>query len=394
MGLDPERHAGQLLQCLNQDKQRIGLLLGAGCPYSVKTDSGDPLITDIRGLTELIGGILSGGSFKVHWDNLCSQFREDYNREPNIEDILSRVRGLKDYVGNGEVRGFSKAVLTDLEEMICKEIKDCVSKILPSKSTPFHSLANWIGSINRAEPIEIFTTNYDLLLEQSLEDMRVPFFDGFVGAHHPFFDAYAIENDILPPRWARLWKIHGSISWRSGTVDRTFKVWRTDINQGGNAVIHPSHLKYEESRKMPYLAMMDRLKRFLSTPSSVLIIVGYSFNDQHLNDLILQGLQGTPSSAVFGLLYNSLTSYPVAESMSSQRGNLSLISRDGAIFGTKKHSWVKTSEIPDSNLPEGIVKWSKEDGASDLWSASFHLGDFRCFGAFLQQISGAKDLTA
>ena len=391
MGLDPERHASQLLQCLNRDKQRIGLLLGAGCPYSVKTENGEPLIPDIAGLTELISSKISTGRCAPHWQNVCAQLREDYAKEPNVEDILSRVRGLKDYVGIGEVRGLNKVVLSELEEIICREIKECVSKTLPSKLSPFHNLATWIGSIDRSEPVEIFTTNYDLSLEQALEDMRIPFFDGFIGSRDPFFDAYAIENDKLPPRWARLWKIHGSINWRSGIIDGSFKVWRTDIDKGGNAVIHPSHLKYEESRKMPYLAMMDRLRKFLHTPSSVLIIVGYSFNDQHLNDLIRQGLQGTSSSAAFALLYDALGQYPTGEALSIERSNLSLIAKDGAIFGTKKHSWVRVTEIPDSNLPEGTIRWTRGNGETHPWCSTFHLGDFSYFGKFLQQISGIKE---
>ena len=44
-------------------------------------------------------------------------------------------------------------------------------------------------------------------------------------------------------------------------------------------LIYPSHLKYEQSRKMPYLAMIDQLNRFIRQPNSLLIVSGYSFND-------------------------------------------------------------------------------------------------------------------
>ncbi len=35
-------------------------------------------------------------------------------------------------------------------------------------------------------PIELFTTNYDLLLEEALEDEEIPYFDGFVGSKKSF----------------------------------------------------------------------------------------------------------------------------------------------------------------------------------------------------------------
>ena len=41
-----------------------------------------------------------------------------------------------------------------------------------------------------------------------------PHFDGFVGSREPFFDIASIEQDEIPRRWARLWKLHGSINWQ------------------------------------------------------------------------------------------------------------------------------------------------------------------------------------
>lgn len=393
MSNDPERQASQILQCLTQDKKPLGLLLGAGCPYSVKDESDNCLIPDIRGLTEIVKGNVCR-DYEAHWSKIYSQLEDDGCTEPNIEKILSHVRGLSEYAGTGEVRGLNKAVLIELENKICDEIKKCVRKALPDNSTSYHKLAAWIGSIDRSFPIEIFTTNYDLLIEQALEDHLIPFYDGFVGSRKPFFDPYTIEHDNLPPQWARLWKIHGSINWRSDIGDHTLEhkwnVWRTNAQDGGDVVIHPSHLKYEQSRKMPYLAMMDRLRKFLSTPSSALIIVGYSFNDKHLNDVIFQGLQGTPTAAVFALMYGQLESYSNALSLAKKRGNLSIIAQNGAVIGTKEELWKQIEEQPDTNFP-GIVEWNKEPD-NDLFNANFLLGDFNYFGTFLQDISGKKNV--
>jgi hypothetical protein len=199
MSDDPEREANQLLQCLKQDKKPLGLLLGAGCACSIKLKTNTPLIPDIRGLTEIVGKEVFCTKFKSPWEITYSQLIEDGMDKPNIEDILSRVRGLKDLAGSGDIRGLNKTILEELESTICKEIVKCVSKELPGKSTPYHNLASWIGSIGRMYPVEIFTTNYDLLTEEAFEDFRIPFFDGFVGARQPFFDAHAIEFTVFPP---------------------------------------------------------------------------------------------------------------------------------------------------------------------------------------------------
>jgi len=388
---DPETITNELLQCLIQDKKPIGILLGAGCPYSIKDTAGEPLIPDIRGLTDAVKSKLTAENCAESWQNICQQYNDDFSRAPNIEEILSRVRGLRDLAGGGQVRGLDKIKLESLESNICKEITNCANRKLADSSTPYHNLASWIGAVERSEPVEIFTPNYDLLVEQAFEELRLPYFDGFVGAHEPFFDPYAIEFDKLPPRWTRLWKLHGSINWRSRAVDGVVNVWRSGVAEGGDVVIHPSHLKYEQSRKMPYLALMDRLKRFLSTPSAALVIVGYSFADQHLNDVILQSLQGTPSAIAFALMFGPLGSYPNVVRSAKNRANLSLIAEDGAIIGTKQIVWKEVDEKPETLFP-GVIEWIPGEGEGTLWKVHCNLGDFRCLGTFLQGISGSKGL--
>jgi hypothetical protein len=386
---NPETIATELLQCLIQDKKPLGILLGAGCPYSIKDSADKPLIPDISGLTEVIKSKISGGDCSESWLNVCKQFSDDIGRSPNIEDILSRVRGLRDLAGTGQVRGLDKTKLENLEKKVCDEIKICADKKLISNSTPYHNLATWIGAIDRSEPVEVFTPNYDLLVEQAFEEVRLPYFDGFVGSNLPFFDPYAIEFDQLPPRWARLWKIHGSINWRSCTSDGGLKVWRSSVGEGGDVVIHPSHLKYEQSRKMPYLALMDRLRRFLSTPSSALVIIGYSFGDQHLNDVILQSLQGTPSAVAFALMFGPLSTNEKSVNIAKNRANMSLIAEDGAIIGTKQTVWKLVNEKSETSFPE-IIEWTSDAGGANSKKIHCNLGDFRCFGSFLQGISGTK----
>ena len=68
-------------------------------------------------------------------------------------------------------------------------------------------------------------------------------------------------------------------------------------------LIYPSHLKYEQSRKMPYLALIDHLSDFLKKDPALLITCGYSFNDEHLNSSLLNALKSNPSSTIIALLF-------------------------------------------------------------------------------------------
>jgi hypothetical protein len=39
------------------------------------------------------------------------------------------------------------------------------------------------------------------------------------------------------------------------------------------------------------------------------VTIGFSFDDAHINELIVQGIQGNPGAAVFALQYEELAIY-------------------------------------------------------------------------------------
>ena len=383
-GHDALRQINYLEQCLSSDKRPLALFLGAGCPLAVEAKDGTPLIPDIAGMTDEIKRHLSEckrlGSLL---SAIVDQFSKDGRPTPNLEDMLSHIRALKHVAGNEEVRGLSSNDLETLDSAICARVAQVANKPLPDHATPYHSIAHWSSAVQRDYAVEFFTTNYDLLLEQALENCRVTYFDGFAGSHSPFFDIRTMEEDRLPPRWARVWKLHGSLNWYHDPKKGVLRSSITNIELP--RVIHPSHLKYEESRRMPYLAMVDRLRTFLKQPSSVLITSGYSFRDQHLNEVITQGLEGSPSAITFGLLFEKLSNYDQAISLAKQRPNFSLLAQDGGVVGTHRAYWAaKEPEFVDSSTAPWIT-WNSsgnESGGGRL-APRFNLGDFLQLGSLM-----------
>ena len=203
-----------------------------------------------------------------------------------------------------------------------------------------------------------------------------------------------MESDSLPSRWARLWKVHGSINWWR---TKNNEVTRRDIGlDDDRQMIYPSHLKYDQSRRMPYLAMLDRLRAFLARGQGVLVTCGYSFSDQHLNEIILHGLRSNPTAMCFGLLRSPKAKYTEAFAKAKVTPNLSLLAADGAILGTLEREWRPSvqPEHPLHDISISTVK-SKTGDASDIERCKFLLGDFKYFGNFLaQQLSTPDDKTA
>ncbi len=388
----PYRQAVLLQQALAPSKMRVGFFLGAGCPLSIRVPDGDkskPLIPDIAGLTAHVRTQLEASDeHKAPFQTLIKRLDEAGNAKPTIEDLLSHIRALRDVVGKGNIDGLNADTLDVVDAEICATTTALVSARLPSDDTPYNRLASWVAAIERHYAVELFTSNYDLLVEQALETSRVPYFDGFVGSDRTFFDLPSIEHDRLPPRWARLWKVHGSINWwhtKDGSVQR-----RANSEEGDRLLIHPSHLKYLQSRRMPYLAMLDRLRTFLTQGQAVLVTCGYSFIDQHINEVILQGLSGNPLAICFGLIFGDRATCPEAVQKARTQANLNVLAVDGAVIGTIERDW---HSVPQSDHPlHGLAVQLRD---SDFRSSAskdrckFLLGDFKAFGEFLaHQLAG------
>jgi hypothetical protein len=374
---DAIRHVRDLRLSLAQGRAPLGLLLSAGCAVAVK-DGGEPLIPDIAGMTAKLEETVGSGVAKDAFAKLTECLDEDGATDANVEKWLSQVRAMREVAGSGEVRGLSTSELEALEKAITDGIVELADKSLPNSSTPFHNVAAWAGAMERDAPVEIFTTNYDLLLEEAFEGHRSAYFDGFVGAREPFFDnasvSYADESP-LPPRFTRLWKLHGSMNWyeaEEGTVTRS----QRDL--GTRRLIHPSHLKYDESRQMPFLALLDRLRAFLGQRGARLVTCGYSFRDNHINATLRDGLQANPTSSLIGLLYGELDGYEAASKLAREQANVAVYAADAAVIGTQCADWACDDTGSSGN--ERGVRTGAAGGCEVV------LGDFVEFGALLTSL--------
>ena len=382
---DPQKQISHLQQVLSGSKRPLGIFLGAGCPTAIRVDGDSPLIPDIAGMTAFVRSALTEcGEYKDILRTVDSHFEFDGNDPPNMEEMLTHVRALYAVAGKDKVRDLSAKDLGSLDDKICDLIHQSADKALPNVETPYHHVASWIEAISRTHPIEMFTTNYDLLAEQALERHRIPYFDGFAGAQRPLFDRRTMEEDGLPPRWVRLWKLHGSINWYQNEHLDIFRGTTHETER--KRIIHPSHLKYQESRRMPYLAMIDRLREFLRDPNSALILCGYSFRDDHINDTILQGLAYTQTAVAFALLFEEMKKYEFVAARAVDQANLIMLAKDGGVIGGQRITWTEKSTEAAAEDDNAWLKWVPSSNGNS--TAQFALGDFRFLGRFLHELAG------
>jgi len=154
--------------------------------------------------------------------------------------------------------------------------------------------------------VNIFTLNYDTLVEQAADAEGVVLLDGFVGTERRIFRPESYEQDLYFPaettegrvhrfdRVLHLYKLHGSITWTASepTLANPYGVQSGAFNPEGTQplLIYPTPVKYGETLGMPYSELFRRFADTLVRPQSVLFVVGYGFGDEHVNAIIRQAL--------------------------------------------------------------------------------------------------------
>ncbi|MFW5872050.1 MAG: SIR2 family protein, partial [bacterium] len=144
-------------------------------------------------------------------------------------------------------------------------------------------------------------------------------------------------------------------------------------------VIYPSKDKYESSRKQPFISYFDRLKEFLSQGEGIFIISGYSFSDEHVNEIIFNSLHQNNRLHIISFFFED---DPLMKIVTDGKNfpNLTMLSPRKASISGIIGDWEK---IKDGDLLSPF--W--EDGGNYL-----KLGDFKQLISFLIFCSGMKDV--
>lgn len=334
---NPDQYMAALRTLIAQGRKRVAILVGAGAPAGMERDDGNkPLIPAVAGLTSQILTSISP-KYEMQIAGLKADTAKD-----DIESLLSRIRSLSTVIGTTKVHGLDSDGYRVMAEKICSEIGKIVKVRLPSKPSPYSEIVSWITGASRAHPVEIFTTNYDLLFEEAFERAQAPYFDGFSGSREAFFDPASVSEDRLSPRWSKLWKLHGSLGWKSNERGEVVRTGQADATH----LIFPEHLKYDQTQKAPYAALLDRLRDFVATDDTLLVSVGFSYADAHITARISEALAANPGASVFAFQYQTLDKENSAAELAKKRSNFSVYARDKAVINGVAAAWRAPADLP------------------------------------------------
>lgn len=287
----------------------------------------------------------------------------------NLEETLTHIRRIAALVsGETEFDGLTNKKAKALDSAVCKAIVKALD-IKNARLEPMYRFAAWAARADYKLPIELFTVNYDLLLETALDSLRVPYFDGFVGTIQARFHTKLVEGkfgadrELIPAFFVRLWKMHGSVNW-CWQEDRQIVRLGHPIAEGA-AAIFPSDTKYEESRRVPFIVLQDCFRRALHEPETLVLISGYSFRDPHMNDIIFDAASHCPRSEFQVFCYSDIPEALADHALNMP--NLQVANGREAILGGVRGEWEPPKDPPPS-------LWVKEQfGLRDFTNLAAHL---------------------
>jgi len=369
--------------------KNIGFFFGAGTSCALGVPNVETLTISIE--SKLTGDFLS--NFKLVKSDLETNITA---RKVNIEDILNQIRRIRELTG--ETAKVYEGVSGENAKLLDKEICTVIYDIIVEKENDANidntkKFFAWLSLLNRDYSKEVFTTNYDLILEKSLEASQIPYFDGFVGSHEPFFwqesiDQFVSKND-LTQNWIRLWKIHGSLSWfwkedPKTNSQKIIRIGKIDNikNEDNELVIYPSKEKYDSSKKQPFVAYFDRLKNYLLSGELLFVFTGYSFSDQHINEIIFNCLRQNNRLTALVFFFQD-TEVENLHKQTSSYLNLNVFGPTKAIINGNLGEW----EYASTDLKPN----EKSDSYWNSADSKFTLGDFNELVNFFITNSGRKN---
>lgn len=296
--------------------EHLSLLAGSGLTHAIHfIAAGKPA----AGMSEVGFAFCDKEIKEAAQDSAERSGRDKANIEDQLRVASELLRGL-------EILGKTtdaEAVRTDLEAIIRNfgisilQSERSIAEAEASEgqeawNTLITFLMSFASRTGVRDRLNIFTTNYDRLIEAGAEVAGLHLLDRFLGNLMPVFRSSRMDLDMHynppgirgEPRYlegvARFTKLHGSVDWIQAEQDirrigMPFGAKEVEPYlaapglQGADAnklMIYPNAAKDRETAAYPYVELFRDFAAAICRPNSTLVTYGYSFGDEHINRVI------------------------------------------------------------------------------------------------------------
>lgn len=290
-------------------KDDIIILLGAGA----SADAGIPVSSKM--IEELEKELLP----KNEWDKFKDLYfliksaynysRGIVNKESNfnIEVLVNILRELQKkeehplypFIGSWNVK-FDEVVkddfslIRDFEKKILEQLKKWVSPANFKNGKYLKKIYELKQELNFS--LKIFSLNYDLLFEKNVanDSNEVKIEIGFDKETRKWNHKLFLESEPEPD--FNLYKLHGSINWERD--NNTQEIKYTDSIPAIPDLIFGTQYKLQYVD--PYLFLISEFRHY-TLNSKLIICMGYSFSDEHINVILSQSLKSNKDVILYSI---------------------------------------------------------------------------------------------
>jgi hypothetical protein len=304
------------------ESRNLSFLIGSGCSLGA---GGIPTMVQLAkyffnpdaDMIALMSKPLKSLVLKQEHKDTLTELNIDISKEPfvsNIETFLGTLYSYKFYleqINDQEKLVRINSVISQTKKFILyqclnEENNGNDSSISNNYRDFYRKLS--LRDSNLPKP-NVFTTNYDLYSERVMDDLGIHYTNGFSGFVERYFNpsifnyALAEQMDISSMKWNIIdsfiyfFKIHGSVNWiEKQDGNKLFKIRElqnvtfNSLKDEENVMIYPSPIKQNASLGSPYSDLFREFQRRIAQNQSVLVTMGFSFGDEHINNLIYQAL--------------------------------------------------------------------------------------------------------
>lgn len=295
--------------------EHLSLLMGAGISsaahWLAKGEAG-------AGMNQIDFSVFNEQIAKASNESAKKSGRGSANIEDQIRVANELIKGMEIYISTkvygseklGKELSRFKAQLQNGLSKFADTVLTCERNIIQSTSEQaaeylMNFLVSFASRSATRERLNIFTTNYDRIIEYSAELAGIRLIDRFVGSINPVFRSSRVKVDMHynppgirgEPRYlegvVQFTKLHGSLDWvmREGIVRRIALPYGAESierysDTKDTLMIYPNAAKDRETAEYPYVELFRDFAATVCRPNSTVVLYGYSFGDEHINRVI------------------------------------------------------------------------------------------------------------
>ena len=293
-------------------KPRVLVFAGAGASYAVSSEKYPTTV----GFVDRLPADLKDHRLIAH---LSRNFEQKFgDKTPDVEKILWCLDELYSYLSsafepshpaswlipnnslpalvdhpNGSVSGYAAVAKTGRRVVgeLRSRINSCIYEIYGNQPDKSETHENWGALLPELLElgywVDLVTTNYDLVIESTIDDLELDIGYGQRRGAVTRLDLNVwksiIRDESLPKSSGLVTKLHGSLNWERDGQAIAFSGVQFKSDHRHHAAIYPGFKGVPTDS--PFDLFHDYFERALQS-CEVVLFIGFAFRDEYINDLI------------------------------------------------------------------------------------------------------------